>query len=67
MRLVGHVDSGSSPTLDSEAVDGGYDRPTSLRTEETRARTANAAAMPTQASPCCVGRGAHEVGLKVCD
>ena len=27
-RLDGHVDTGSSPAPDGEALDGGYDRPT---------------------------------------
>ena len=46
-RLNRHLDSGNGPTQYGEAMDGDYDCSTRLWTEETRARTANAAAMPT--------------------
>ena len=65
-RLDWCLDSGGGPAPHGEALDGGNECSSGLWLEETRVASAIAAAVPAQAPPCCVGRGAGGADGKLC-
>ena len=61
-RMDWHLDPGSGPTQHSQTVDSGHDCAARLWSQETRAWTADAAALASETAPDCDGGSAYEAG-----